>query len=38
MEDEQTHLEDQKHPVDAETNEGGLGNEQGRKTKLNLKI
>ena len=38
MEDEQAYLEDQKHPGDAETNEGGLGNEQGINTKLNLKI
>ena len=35
---EQAHLEDQKHSGDAETNQGGLGNGQGMKKKLNLKI
>ena len=38
LEDEQAHLEYQKHPGEAETNEGGLGNGQGMNTKLNLKI
>ena len=38
LEGEQAHLEDQKHPGDAETNQGGLGNEQGINTKLNIEI
>ena len=38
LEDEQANLEDQKHPCDAETNEGSLRNEQGKNTKLNLNI